>query len=328
MKIFIPEPGEGWIGDNTTQEFKKQTSHEVVNSIEQADVVWLYSKWISNHFSQQILRMKPCITTVHHIVPEKGIDINYFDSFTDVYHVPNGITQRALSDRTRLPIKILPYWVPTQFGLTADPAVEPFERVEDSFIFGSFQRDTEGSTIMSAEPKPKLEKGPDILVSVVERFWNDRYLLVLAGWRRQYIKSRIPKSSLVDYTSNVNPDEKALKSYQEVNQLYNALRRAGGIYLVTSRHEGGPQAILEAAITGCKILSTNVGIASDVLHPLCICGEADDPETVNRFELKIRNKLPWNEILAYNMSQAKKLSLQNLIVSYDKLIEDSYASKQ
>ena len=46
-----------------------------------------------------------------------------------------------------------------------------------------------------------------------------------------------------------------------VNKLYNIL----DLYLVTSRIEGGPQAILECALTKTPILSTDVGVASEIL---------------------------------------------------------------
>ena len=51
-----------------------------------------------------------------------------------------------------------------------------------------------------------------------------------------------------------------------MNQLYNLL----DIYIVSSRIEGGPQAILECAITKTPILSTDVGVASEILNPKSI----------------------------------------------------------
>jgi glycosyltransferase involved in cell wall biosynthesis len=48
----------------------------------------------------------------------------------------------------------------------------------------------------------------------------------------------------------------------KLNKLYNAL----DLYIVSSRIEGGPQAILECAITKTPILSTDVGVASEILH--------------------------------------------------------------
>jgi glycosyltransferase involved in cell wall biosynthesis len=48
---------------------------------------------------------------------------------------------------------------------------------------------------------------------------------------------------------------------ETLNELYNIL----DIYIVSSRVEGGPQAIVESAITKTPIVSTDVGVASQVL---------------------------------------------------------------
>ena len=48
---------------------------------------------------------------------------------------------------------------------------------------------------------------------------------------------------------------------EQINELYNIL----DLYIVASRVEGGPQAILECGITKTPIISTDVGIASEIL---------------------------------------------------------------
>ena len=50
-------------------------------------------------------------------------------------------------------------------------------------------------------------------------------------------------------------------SLAELNELYNCL----DLYLVSSRVEGGPRAVFEAGITKTPIISTDVGIASDIM---------------------------------------------------------------
>ena len=50
-------------------------------------------------------------------------------------------------------------------------------------------------------------------------------------------------------------------SFQELNELYNLLN----LYIVSSRFEGGPQAIMECALSKTPIISTDVGIASEIL---------------------------------------------------------------
>ena len=48
---------------------------------------------------------------------------------------------------------------------------------------------------------------------------------------------------------------------KKLNELYNCL----DLYIVASRIEGGPQAIVECGITKTPIISTDVGFASDIL---------------------------------------------------------------
>ena len=50
--------------------------------------------------------------------------------------------------------------------------------------------------------------------------------------------------------------------HNEINELYNAI----DLYLVSSRLEGGPKAILECAASQTKIISTDVGLVDDVLE--------------------------------------------------------------
>ena len=49
---------------------------------------------------------------------------------------------------------------------------------------------------------------------------------------------------------------------ESINKLYNIL----DLYIVSSRVEGGPQAILECAASKTPIISRDVGIASEVLN--------------------------------------------------------------
>jgi glycosyltransferase involved in cell wall biosynthesis len=50
--------------------------------------------------------------------------------------------------------------------------------------------------------------------------------------------------------------------YQKVALLYQAL----DVYLVTSRQEGGPKAVLESLISGIPLVTTQVGQAIDLIQ--------------------------------------------------------------
>ena len=54
-----------------------------------------------------------------------------------------------------------------------------------------------------------------------------------------------------------------MASTETLNELYNIL----DIYIVSSRVEGGPQAIVESATTKTPIISSDVGVASQILNP-------------------------------------------------------------
>ena len=51
-------------------------------------------------------------------------------------------------------------------------------------------------------------------------------------------------------------------SIKQLNELYNCL----DLYVVSSRCEGGPRAIVECGLTKTPIISTNVGIAPELMH--------------------------------------------------------------
>ena len=119
-------------------------------------------------------------------------------------------------------------------------------------MIGSFQRDTEGSDNES----PKLEKGPDNFIEIIKNldFERKNLKVVLTGKRRNYIIKKLEELSIpFEYFPMV--DSKML------NELYNSL----DLYIVASRVEGGPQAVLECAITKTPIISTDVGVVGEIL---------------------------------------------------------------
>ena len=79
--------------------------------------------------------------------------------------------------------------------------------------------------------------------------------VVLTGYRRNYIINKLTEQNIpYRYFEKTN--------IESLNELYNIL----DLYIVSSRTEGGPQSIVESAITKTPIISTDVGIASEILH--------------------------------------------------------------
>ena len=123
---------------------------------------------------------------------------------------------------------------------------------KDKFVIGSFQKDGNG---WGEGLIPKLIKGPDIFLDVIKKLKNKLPVhVLLTGPARGYVIQGL-RDMGVSYSHIF------LENYLELPEYYNAL----DVYLVTSREEGGPKAILESMATGVPIISTQVGMAEDVI---------------------------------------------------------------
>ena len=259
MKIFVLQAGEDWFCDRFANEWYKYRQDISTKNPYEADIIWLLPAWQWQKIPIELLRNKLVVATIHHIVPEK-FNRNEFllrDQFVDAYHVPCEKTKELISPYTNRPVYEIGYWY--------NPALwHPLDKKEcrkelglpdDAFIVGSFQRDTEGYDLKS----PKLEKGPDLFCDYLERNRVDNLLVLLNGWRRQYIIKRLEEAG-------IKYQYEELPSYDIIQKMYASC----DMYLVSARYEGGPQAILEAAAMKVPIISTNVGMAVKILPESCI----------------------------------------------------------
>ncbi len=124
----------------------------------------------------------------------------------------------------------------------------------DAFVIGSFQKDGNG---WDEGNEPKLIKGPDLLVDACARVHAshpDTFVL-LSGPARGYVKNGLRERG-VPFVHRV------CGGLEEVADLYAAL----DAYLVSSRQEGGPKAVLESMATGVPLVSTPVGQATDLVR--------------------------------------------------------------
>jgi glycosyltransferase involved in cell wall biosynthesis len=259
-KVFILRPAEDWIVDRLVDEWYENNSDISVKNPEDADVIWLLASWCYRNIDRKLLSQKKVITTVHHVVNEKFnqqkfLEFQERDSITDVYHVPNQHTEKFIKSITKKPISIIPYWANQKIWKSTVGKFElrkKYNIPKEGYVIGSFQRDTEGSDLRT----PKLEKGPDLLADSIEKLWqtNKKIFVVLAGWRRQYIISRLTRAN-IPFVYVEKPSQSV------INELYQTL----DLYPVTARYEGGPQALIECGLLNIPVISRNVGIASVVL---------------------------------------------------------------
>jgi glycosyltransferase involved in cell wall biosynthesis len=122
-----------------------------------------------------------------------------------------------------------------------------------TFVIGSFVKDGVG---MGEGMEPKLLKGPDILLAVVERLRRviPGVSVLLTGPARGYVRAELGRLG-VPYRHLL------LASREELARAYHGV----DVCLVASRQEGGPKAALEAMASGVPLVSTRVGQVPEIV---------------------------------------------------------------
>jgi glycosyltransferase involved in cell wall biosynthesis len=175
---------------------------------------------------------------------------------------------------------------------------------ESAFVIGSFQKDGNG---WGEGLEPKLIKGPDIFVQTIEALKESipELFVLLTGPARGYVKAGLERLK-IPYRHLF------LKDYPDVGQIFPAL----DLYLVTSRQEGGPKAVLESMASGVPLVTTRVGQAMDIVkHGQN--GWMVDIEDIDGLA-------HWAKYVHQNQGHALDVILQN---GYQTTVENSYEAQ-
>lgn len=264
MKVFFHSGREQWITDRFKSEWDADNADISTQNLRAADVIWINADWAWDQIPQHLFIDRKVLVTCHHYVPDKFIphDFRERDQFVTAYHVPNQHTFDFIRPFTQKRIELIPYWANQNIWrstLTKHEARAKHSVRQDAFVIGSFQRDTEGAGISRGEFYPKLEKGADLLADfIVSQAHRNPYVL-LGAFRRQYLLGRL-KEARVSFSYHEMP------SQEQLTELYSCC----DLYPVTSRFEGGPQALIECGLLGVPVVSRDVGMASQVLPPEAI----------------------------------------------------------
>ena len=351
MKIFgIIDHQSDWYPHHAITTLRKYTSLEFVDAPEDADLIWIFSYYqpldpilapgagaayrltsrlfrrstslrgsaISRAILSRLARRKaslrrtPIVASFHHLAQAKEAGyistLTFIDRITDVIHFFSGVNLEANRKYFRKPMILLPYWIDPQrfFPESAEGrtrAREAFGIPLDRITVGSFQRDTESDGRM-----PKLEKGPDLFCEIIERLDPLKFLAVLAGPRRDFIERRLSARGIPYISLGKVP-------FERMNDLYACI----DYYLVTSRCEGGPQAILEAMAARVPILSTRVGV-SDLLSDRVIM----DGDVVGSFVAALN--APYPDVLDEHNGRIKEYDCAAIARVYEQAFQDLCAT--
>jgi glycosyltransferase involved in cell wall biosynthesis len=125
---------------------------------------------------------------------------------------------------------------------------------ESALVVGSFQKDGQG---WKEGHEPKLIKGPDVFLRALEilKPHISELFVLLSGPARGYVKRGL-------HELDIPYKQVQLEEYPEVGRLFQCL----DLYIVASREEGGPKAVLETMASGVPLVSTRVGQAADLIE--------------------------------------------------------------
>jgi len=306
MKIYKNKIKENWIIDRLIQEWDSEYPEFNTKNSKKADIIWIIAPWLWKSVSKKDLKSKKVMCSIYNI-DKKVYDYQDFyelDRYVDEYHVISDKTKKDLELLTNKKITSIPFWINTKNFYYIGEKITLRERYgfkPKDFIVGSFQRDTEGIDLKS----PKMIKGPDIFIETLLKLRNDNPNLkvLISGSRRQYVIQKLKEYQFeYKYFEMVNIDT--------LNEIYNIL----DLYLVTSRLEGGPQAILECSQTKTKIMSTDVGVAPEILNRSAIFN-------LNNFDYD-PNKLN----VEHNFISSSKYTLPNGAELFNSMFLDLYES--
>ena len=284
MKVYINSAKENWVVDRFIKEwnnynFKQSKSYFFGNKL-----IWLIAPWTWHKIPLTYLTKNKVLCTIHHIDEDKFTEteskkFQERDTYVNAYHVISNKTFDQVKKLTSKPIYKIPFWVNQNIWFSIENKKslrKKFNINNDAYLVGSFQRDTEGKDLIS----PKLSKGPDQFIKIILHLneKHDNLLVLLTGKRRNYIISELRKNK-------INFKYFEMASFKEINELYNLL----DLYIVSSRFEGGPQSILECGITKTPIISTNVGIAEEILGSESIFNMSNFEKAKPNIEIAYKN---------------------------------------
>ncbi len=121
------------------------------------------------------------------------------------------------------------------------------------FVVGSFQKDGDG---WGRGDDPKLIKGPDIFIKTIKILKKNipEIFVLISGPSRGYVVNNLNKLKIPFKHLNFS-------NYDDLIKLYKSL----DVYLICSREEGGPRAIMECFASKTPLVTTNVGQAIDII---------------------------------------------------------------
>jgi hypothetical protein len=314
MKVFLTGRDRvGWVMDEEwkyTEMFLMDIGHTVTSNFLRADVI--HSVWWSSLLNSKLypLRWKKIIAFATNEIGTNSPEFLKAKKFVNVWIAPSRVMYNKLK-LAGVDVKYQPFYADEKIFYKINKSREEiaqelginYELFRDKLVIGSFQRDSLGADLT----KPKWQKGPELLVNILSELPKDKFFLLLGGPRRHWVINQCRGLDIpyLYYGREPNGLEDDIKfntlDKQTMNELYNLT----DLYVVSSRSEGGPKAVLESPFTKTMILSTDVGLASDFLHPGCIYKTTE--EAVQKIKEMMKGK-DCSNFIKFNYEKADSIA--------------------
>ncbi|MBN1982772.1 MAG: glycosyltransferase family 4 protein [Chitinivibrionales bacterium] len=324
--IFYVSESADWVirqvGISVTSSLKDMSSKVVMNSrgIRQSIV---HFGSINTFLGLDIPhKSNRVIVTWFHVVPsdQQNILFNERKKFVSKWHTACNLTKKSLITLGIPEEKIVVIPLGVDLKVFYKPDSHEINSIRSSLgipegviVIGSFQKDGNG---WEEGFEPKLIKGPDIFCDAVEQLARHyKIYILLTGPARGYVKRRLDKAG-IPYLHHY------LNNPADVARYYRAL----DLYLVTSRIEGGPQAVLESMATGVPVVSTRVGLSPDIIidgENGFLCDVENTGQIVHRSIDILKNSINRKKIVSQAVNMIKKYDWSEIAHQYQHFLYSS-----
>ena len=285
MKVFLfGRDNVGWSIDEDRKyagAFLRELGYMMTSNFLRADIV--HSIWwnLLLGFKAYPLRRKKIIAVITH---EESTDSPEFlkgRRFVNLWIAPSQAMYRKL-ELVGADVRYQPFYVDEKIFTKLDKSKKElaqelgidYELLRGKFVIISTQRDSLGTDL----GKPKWQKEPGLLINILSGLPKDKFILLLAGPRRRWVIDQCRERHIPYWYYGEEPQGLTDDIWRNTldKPCINKLHNLADLYIVSSRSEGGPKAVLESAFAKTMILSTGVGLAPDFLHPWCIYRTAEE----------------------------------------------------
>jgi glycosyltransferase involved in cell wall biosynthesis len=260
-----------WVGKHICEEIEALEQGRIAVTSKPENLahrlVHFGSQYMWLDWGHHMSRSNRFVTSFFHGKPEDGSDVaRHIDRFLgSVSRLERIVTAASLVEKrlldwgvphsklVRIPIGVDTSLFSPPNSLQRIAARQRFNIPDDAVVVGSFQKDGLG---WGDGMEPKLIKGPDIYIEAMRiiSMMGIKVVGFLTGPARGYVKQGLTAAGIPFVHTYV-------KEHSDLVHCYHAL----DLYLVTSREEGGPMGLLESMASGVPVVSTQVGMAPDLI---------------------------------------------------------------